>query len=59
MDMKKIEQWFYERFGRLPEHDKGYFYEWVNRFESGTAMDRMDSDSKAVWYRVTGDGTCL
>ena len=50
---------FFKR--RFPDKDIefekkcGYFYEWVNRFDSGDPRGFMDDESLAIWNSMKSD----
>lgn len=50
---REIRDWFIMRFNKLPEQDPAYYQEWIQRFRKGTAVDRMDLESRKVYDKVS------
>jgi len=50
---REIRDWFIMRFGKLPEQDPSYYQEWIQRFRKGTAVDRMDLESRRMYDKVS------
>lgn len=50
--MSLIRKFFKQAFKRKPSEDKLYFEEWVDRFKTGTAWNRMDNRCRKIWEKV-------
>ncbi len=50
-----IAEWFEKAFHRKPEHDKLYFEDWVHRFINGTAVSKMDSERRKIYFEMIGE----
>jgi len=56
---KIVEEFFKKRFPDKDikfEKECGYFYEWVDRFNSGHPENYMDSESLNVWNEMIKAG---
>ena len=51
-DVVLLMKWFKLRFEREPTNDLGYFEEWLQRFERGVLIERMDNQSRVIWEKV-------
>lgn len=47
-----IREFFRRRFNCEPEQDRGYYAEWVSRFETGHPETHMDPQSKQVYKQL-------
>lgn len=47
-----VSEFFTKRFGKQPDHDRDYYEQWVERFDSGHPQDYMDSESMGVYIKL-------
>ena len=53
--IKIVEKFFKLRFPYKDiefEKECGYFYEWCDRFDSGTYLSRSDEISEKIWSKI-------